>query len=48
MCVPSAPIRNRNNVNTNSQRSVYGLVESESEVQKWKVNDTQRNSNVDW
>ena len=48
MCVPSAPIRNRSNVNTYSQRSVYGLGESESKVQKWQVNDTQSNSNVDW
>ena len=48
MSVPSAPIRNRNNVNTNSQRSVFGLGESESEVQQWQVNGTQSNSNVDW
>ena len=48
MGVPSAPIRNRNNANTNSQRSVYGLGEKESELQQWQVNDTQSNSNVDW
>ena len=46
--VPPAPIRNRNNANTNFQRSVYGLGESESEVQQWQVNATQSNSNVDW